>query len=763
MNANDSRTLLSLILLLVLTGCRSSPLDPIDLMTLAETRVPPPWLPTQRLEDRGEHEAALVAYERALEEFPTDIELHRAYQKLLGRGAGKARLFREYRAKLEAGPEDPAAHYLYGRLFNDPEPKRRHFRRALELDPSFAWALHGLGAMAIGDGDLDSARILLGSALASDPGIADTWIAYASLLQVQGDLPGARQAAALLSAVRIFSEEGPLLEARLALTAGDREASLDACREALGRNPLGESCHRQTRAILIRYGDESAWQSAFDTIQRASSARPNHEALTSLGHYLARLGRPFLALTRFRQALEAGGSPAAVLPEMRRLDFLTGEYRAGFDAWRRTIPDSLWNAPDNVLRAPFEELSLAITRAEESGSTEDLQALGEQLDATGWSEEASHVFARARLVEASPDLDRAIDRVGRHLAFEHELEQLFTSMYAGERPDLARSLDQVVEEIRRLSLRTLGEDVVGDPPRQSYFLIGELLDPAGSGLMQYFRERNRFFLLGQETGGVVQATLMSLVAKRKDVRLERAGEVLHFDEIVCESQSFGGAAEAAGAEYAGATFEGFYYVQIDSVRRTAWELTRPWPLAIDVSEIEPWPAETEEDRLATWEPLGVPQRLAARLGLADLPPREAWNEALELVYDGVAVHEQGHLADIAFFMPITENLWRGIGFLSSHLFSGTMIRAALEGRAQRLALSDSTSPGLALSHAASYLPYPDVAPPHSDGFSSLVNELLEALAEDEVALSQLVPSANLFQQLDRLDDETIRRLAKELR
>ncbi len=764
MNANGSIVafVATATLCLGLAGCRSTELRTIDIGA-AIAAGPPAWEEARRLEAAGRFEEALRAYEISLEQAEDDIELHRAYQKLLMRGAGKAALFDVYRARLERSPNDPAAHYLYGRLFNDPEPKRAHFRRALELDPAFPWALHGLGTLALEDGDLATARTLLSAALQAEPRLADTWIAAITLEQASGDTQRALELASLFAAVHGSRPDGPLLMAELASQVGDHERAIEASIEALRRQPDSELAQRSVRRRLST-ADPVTWRRALDASRPGLRPDPAPEVLTSLGHYHALLGHSWRAIRRFREAQAAGARPTDILPAVRRLSFELGDYQGGYAAWKRTVPPSLLRAPENRLRPVFENLERAAEAAMGQGEValNARRELAAALETVGWLDEARHVWGQIAATTNDREAENALDRLERRVAFEDGLSRLFKDIYAGRRPDLAASLFAVIEELRSLSLATVGRDVVGDPPIQSYFLIGDILDPDGAGLMQYLREGNRFFLLGQESGGAVQATLMSIVSHRERVTLERGGTPLQFDEIVCESQAFGGVAEAAGAEYAGATFEGFYYVQLDSVRRTAHEMLRGARLPADLAPIEPRTAVGSEERRSTWEPLGVMARMALSMGWHDRPAEEAWSEALELVFDGVAVHEQGHLVDVAYFLPITSNLWRGLGLLTSEGFSAGGIRATLEGRAQRVALAESASPRLALAHALGYLPNRDAAPPHSDGFSRLLDAFLEEVDARRDELSALDPNANLLQQLDRLDDESIRRIARTL-
>ena len=101
-----------------------------------------------------------------LQDVPDYVEAHRLYIDLLASQGRAEDAVHFYRLALNANPGSAAAHYLYGRATNEPTLAEAEFREALELDPDFAWAHHGLGAALALKGDLEGALAAFEHAIA---------------------------------------------------------------------------------------------------------------------------------------------------------------------------------------------------------------------------------------------------------------------------------------------------------------------------------------------------------------------------------------------------------------------------------------------------------------------------------------------------------------------------------------------------------------------------------------------------------------------
>ena len=117
-------------------------------------------------------EATDKAYQ-LLQSAPDYVEAHRLYIDLLAAQGRAEDAIHFYRLALDANPGSAAAHYLYGRATNAPSIAEGEFRKAIELDPDFAWAHHGLGAALAMKGDPEGGIAEFERAIALRPDMTD--------------------------------------------------------------------------------------------------------------------------------------------------------------------------------------------------------------------------------------------------------------------------------------------------------------------------------------------------------------------------------------------------------------------------------------------------------------------------------------------------------------------------------------------------------------------------------------------------------------
>ena len=96
-------------------------------------------------------------------------------------------------------------------------------------------------------------------------------------------------------------------------------------------------------------------------------------------------------------------------------------------------------------------------------------------------------------------------------------------------------------------------------------------------------------------------------------------------------------------------------------------------------------------------------------------------------------------------------------------FSPASIEAWLEMRAQCAALLRARNPHLALASCTAFLPSSRFQPtPHAVGYAELMERFVAELDRRRGELLELVPEANLLQQLHHLDAADIRSIAAKL-
>lgn len=114
---------------------------------------------------------------KRLADRPVRVEWHRAYQALSCRGvphdAAKKQheqLVTEYAALLASEPDDPALHYLRGRIEDHGRNSLPYFEQALAIDPQYPYALYAMGHGRMVRGEFQEGLELLTRAVAAKPG-----------------------------------------------------------------------------------------------------------------------------------------------------------------------------------------------------------------------------------------------------------------------------------------------------------------------------------------------------------------------------------------------------------------------------------------------------------------------------------------------------------------------------------------------------------------------------------------------------------------
>ena len=148
----------------------------------------------ESLLEQGLPAEALAPLRDAARFAPNDVAVQRRYMELMkAQGYGRD-LVAQFQARLEAQPDEPLAHYLFGVALGDPAVARTEFERALELDPAQKYARQGLGSVAVSQGRFDEALGHYEQALALDPGFAEVHNKVANLHAARGEADLAKAA-----------------------------------------------------------------------------------------------------------------------------------------------------------------------------------------------------------------------------------------------------------------------------------------------------------------------------------------------------------------------------------------------------------------------------------------------------------------------------------------------------------------------------------------------------------------------------------------
>jgi hypothetical protein len=95
--------------------------------------------------------------EPRLDERPVLVEWHRAYQTLMEKAHPETDLRPRYRKLLEADKTNPDLMYLLGRVDPDLDAMDKLYRKAAAASPPSAYALYGLGYLAMSEGRFEAA------------------------------------------------------------------------------------------------------------------------------------------------------------------------------------------------------------------------------------------------------------------------------------------------------------------------------------------------------------------------------------------------------------------------------------------------------------------------------------------------------------------------------------------------------------------------------------------------------------------------------
>ena len=693
--------------------------------------------------ERGSLDEALDAANRVLAEAPDHVDAHRLRQDVMRRRGRVGLLFAEAEARLQHDPQSAIGHYLMGRLVAGSSRKLASFRRATSLAPRTFWGWLGT-AFALRSLDLEQALRIYQRLYELSDRHQLAAVALASALRGAGRTEEAARIYAALRAEPASRGIGELGLAETWFERDERSRAWAPLLKALELRPFDPGVRALLQRVAANGLSRDRQQQILDVLRRDPkrlSEFCSDGGAPVLASLFAQAGEPFAA----RAVLETYGDgepgAAAVRRLWRELLLRTGEVREFLVDLNEAFPRELLDDETNKVRGVWIELLRGswMRARDPIGSVELASGLTEALLRAGLIEEAEVVGTIASLRHAAADADALApllavrDEARREQVFERAVRRVVYQGYLSNGERLG--LSQTLAELRRISTEYFGRDVVGTPRVFSIPVVGSLVDPFAPGLGRHLARYNRHLVLGERSGGPVEAMLLT----RLSVRDLQSGGPLPLagacQEVIGEDREIRPLSGVLGGDLAGVALLNHYIIDMDAVREWAAGLHQRRATARDDDYAllrDPLP-----EHVGDLEPAGVDWRLSSLSPVQD-------TELLPAVLDMIRWHERAHLADSFHYLPVEANLWRVAGLLLRNGFRPSLVEAELEARAETASLALSPHTRLVLAHIAVFLSADGRGSPHARGFRSLARKFIAACRERGLA----TPQASRWHLLD---------------
>ena len=703
------------------------------------------WLESARdLSERGEDRAALQAVEQILRDRPDHVNSHRLRQDILRRRGRIGLVLLEAEDRLAASPTRAAAHYLSGRVQSTNAGKRAAFRRAVEIDPREFWGWFGL-AFTLRDTDRKAANEIYKYLYGKASNDLRTAVAYAASLWRAGRNKDA------FRVYRKIRERHPGVSAlgmtETLIRSGNRKEAWRHLLTALLRRPYDPGVRGAIASLLARGLPADGIQELLDVLRRdpEQMALFAGDGASLLAAMFQGVGDPAAALAVLR-----GASPLAPNDRrlFRKLMIVTGDV-AGFllDLEEGVVEELIEDEGNQVRgrwRALFQGRWMQATDplADVAVATTLVRALVD----VGYLEFADSVatIGLLRHAEANAALIGLRDEIRRERAFESGLRRILTRGYQKFSHENARgSLTRTFKELRDLSKRVLGKDVVGQPKLFTLPFVGTLVDSLGPGLTAHLAGYNKHLVMGQRSGRPVEGMILTRLSMRHVDPVPGAPMPPRCIEVVGEHRQL---EPLDQADLAGIALLNHYVIDMDEVR--SWAGTIALRRRIARADGGVVLRDGLPRRAAALEPAGVEWRLALLSTVADADLDAA-------VLDIIRWHERGHMADFLHFLPVTLHPWRSLALVLRNGLSALGISSEMEGRAELTALAMSRHTRLVLAHITGFLDSEAGDSPHAHGFRMLAEEVFLELRRRGVAEPEV-------RSWHRVDPHTLRQIGRKL-
>ena len=173
-------------------------------------------------------------------------------------------------------------------------------------------------------------------------------------------------------------------------------------------------------------------------------------------------------------------------------------------------------------------------------------------------------------VSGQRELRELRDEVRKEIAFEAALRRKITGQYTffTRSEQVPQDLRYFLRDVRELSTRILGRDVVGKPTTFQVPFVGRLMDSFTGGLGEHLARYNKHLVLGQRNGRPVEAMMLSRLSLRVVDPVPDMPLPANCREVVGDRREFGPMLQN---DLAGIALLNHFVIDMDQVR--SWALT----------------------------------------------------------------------------------------------------------------------------------------------------------------------------------------------
>jgi tetratricopeptide (TPR) repeat protein len=676
-----------------------------------------------KLRWQEDYDAALMEFSEAIAIAPDYVGAHREYQNIMLSFGLQEDLVRYYEGRVKRNPRSALAHYLYGRVLDDPHQQIGEFRKAVLLDGRFFWGHYGMAIVSLRMGRKRVAEREIESALSINP----------------------------------LSSHGRLASAIVDSLSGRHECALDTLKGLLREDTYNREAYHAAlcECRILDLFDEGAELSG-----NAVRYYPEDALLLAYnGYFLARVGDKRNAIRFYEKARAREPLTFLYIKDLRQLYAEEGMHKKVVGLWRDSF-GSVMTMQGNELLPAWRKLEEAVGVG---GGPEEAREIARAYMDLGWWTEAASMRPKLEAGGAfDPEMVALLGEADRKSALLSALTRYEREFYIEQARDEGKvSFNGAMVKLERTAREASGSPLIlpgavrsslglkwlGDTPEEQQ----PLLDIVRTGNKQLIFFDNVF---GKDICFVLGADLFRTREKGAE------GAFSYRRAICCRYDSIEGM-EESGLAYPPFTGYAVFY------DKTRWndlcELQKQQkrnPLA------HGWFIEQVEGKsIGVREVLYsrmLERRLFEKVSLKALPgERASFPEYIEGLYDSiVAAHEYQHLVDLRGHLPVWKHPFKCFLLGGRSIFIPRLIEASFEERAVLHSLAYGKDALLGLLTVQSQLSQGEGA--HTIAARRVLQRLVDYVAENPGDFQAIDFRRNILNQIYLLEGRDIHRIARLL-